>query len=66
MTRETLNSTLIAEWRATHTTDRWQALQVQLSRTTATAATAWTRRSPLACKWRALPAGVSVPMTVAA
>jgi hypothetical protein len=65
MTREALNSTLIAEWRATHATDRWQTLQSQLSRSMATAATAWTRRSPLTCKWRALPAGVSAPMTVA-
>jgi hypothetical protein len=64
MTREALNSTLISEWRATHATDRWQALQSQLSRTPATAAAAWTRRSPLICKWRALPAGVSAPTTV--
>ena len=64
MTREALNSTLIAGWRATHATDRWQALQSQLSPSTATAAAAWTRRSPLVCKWRALPAGVSTPMTV--
>jgi hypothetical protein len=64
MTREALNSTLIAEWRATHATDRWQALQSRLSRTMATAATAWTRRSPLTCRWRALPAGVSATTTV--
>jgi hypothetical protein len=65
MTREALNSTLIAEWRATHASDRWQTLQSRLSRTTATAAAAWTRRSPLICKWRALPAGVSAPTMVA-
>ena len=53
---------LSARWsRATQPADRWQALQTQLSAQTVSAASHWTRRSFLSCKWRVLPAGVSAP-----
>jgi len=42
-------------------TNRWQTLQSQLSQVTASAASHWTRRSFVTCRWRALPARVSAP-----
>ena len=65
MTRDTKNLRLIAEWRTTPAAHRWQTLQSWLAHSAATDSSGWTRRSPLTCKWRALPAGVSASMTVA-
>ena len=47
------------QW-TTSAPDRWQALQTRLSMHTASAASHWSRRSFASCRWRALPAGVSV------
>ncbi|HET9472968.1 MAG TPA: hypothetical protein VFO82_03690 [Steroidobacteraceae bacterium] len=62
MSNPTPDLKLVAMWRRElRATARWQTLQVQLSNTTETDASAWTRRSSVICKWRALPAGVSAP-----
>jgi len=51
---------LQARWeRSSPAPDRWQALQARLSPQVASAASYWSRRSFVTCKWRALPATVS-------
>ena len=59
MTHTTQDSRLVAIWSRDSRMTAWQVLQAELSRHTATDASAWTRRSAVICKWRALPAGVS-------
>ena len=51
---------LYARWeRTTPAADRWQTLQTQLALQTVSAASHWSRRSLVTCKWRARPADVS-------
>jgi len=59
MTHTTQESRLVAIWSRDSRATAWQVLQAQLSQHTATDASAWTRRSAVICKWRALPAHVS-------
>jgi hypothetical protein len=65
MTHTTTESRLVAIWSQDSRATAWQVLQAQLSQHTTLDASAWTRRSAVICKWRALPAGVSA-MTPAA
>jgi hypothetical protein len=54
---------LHARWeRTTPTADRWQKLQTRLSMETVSAASHWSRRSIVTCKWRA-PAAVSAAVS---
>lgn len=59
MTHTTQDSRLVAIWSRDSRATAWQVLQAQLSQHTTTDASAWTRRSAVICKWRALPAHVS-------
>jgi hypothetical protein len=60
MTRREPLSKLTAQWlRTTPAAQRWQTLQSLLSQHTGIESSAWTRRSSVICKWRALPASVS-------
>jgi hypothetical protein len=53
-----------ARWeRTTPAADRWQTLQTRLSLQTVSAASHWSRRSFVTCKWRALPAHVSAAVS---
>lgn len=65
MTHTTQESRLVAIWSRDSRATAWQVLQAQLSQHTATDASAWTQRSSVICKWRALPAGVSAPARIA-
>jgi hypothetical protein len=59
MTQPTLESRLVAIWSRDARATAWQVLQAQLSHHMKPDTPAWTRRSAVICKWRALPAGVS-------
>jgi hypothetical protein len=60
MTQTNQEPRLVAIWSRNSQATAWQVLQAQLSEHTSTDASAWTRRSAVTCRWRALPAGVSV------